>query len=758
MKNALSVKSTNKKFLLQPLFLACLSATAVDTFAACTYTVTNNWGSGFTGEIKVTNDTAATVNNWSVSWQESGATVTNAWNATLTGSNPYTAASLNWNGTLAPKASASFGFQANGTAGAPKVNGSLCGTTSSSVSSTPPASSKSSSSVIISSSSKSSVAMSSSAISISSTPASSSSIKSSNSSIKSSSSSSIVPSSKSSSSASSSNTNNTITLEENQTGYCNTQTVPVETDHAGYLGTGYSNPENAIGKGLEWKIDAQAAGSATVAIRYANGGTNTRIGNLSINAGADGIYTMNQTSTGAWTTWQTITTTVQLQRGTNNLQLLATTADGLANIDSIKITGPGVSGINCAETPPTPTGPTLAFPGAQGFGRLATGGREGTVVHVTNLNDSGSGSLRDAISQPNRIVVFDVSGVIKLDTRLVFKSNQTIAGQTAPGKGISIYGNGVSFSGASNTIVRYVRFRMGKIGDSGKDTVAIANGHDIIFDNVSLSWGRDGTFDLNQESGSQLYNITLQDSIVAQGLQTHSTGGLINTTGTSIIRSLYIDNNSRNPKARGTLQFVNNVIYNWVTSGYILGDTSGRSDGAMIGNYFITGPETNGGTLDSPTSAYNLYAVDNWYDSNKDGSLNGRLLGKGDYGSVTWWTAPSVEYPPVPALSATAALQFVINNAGTSHQRDEADDYVLNELKSYGKKGKTISDETSLGITNVVGNFPSATAPKDTDRDGMPDTWETQNGFNPNSASDAMLDKDGDGWVNVEEYINSLVP
>lgn len=722
--------------------------------AACTYTVTNNWGSGFTAEIKVTNDTTATVNNWSVSWQESGASVTNAWNATLTGSNPYTATSLSWNGTLAPKASASFGFQANGTAGSPKVNGSLCGSTTSSVASSAPvvSSSKASSSAIIASSSKSSVVISSS-IAVSSSVLASSSIKSSSSVA-----SSLIASSKSSSSSSSGIANNTITIEENQTGYCNTQTVPVETDHAGYLSTGYSNPENATGKGLEWKIDAQTAGSATATIRYANGGTNSRIGNLSVNSGADGSYTINQTSTGAWTTWQTATATIQLQRGNNSLQLLATTADGLANIDSIKITGPGVSGIGCAETPPTPTGPTLAFPGAQGFGRLATGGRGGEVVHVTNLNDSGTGSLRDAISKPNRIVVFDVSGIIKLDTRLVFKSNQTIAGQTAPGKGISIYGNGVSFSGAANTIVRYVRFRMGKIGDSEKDTVAIANGHDIIFDNVSLSWGRDGTFDLNQESGAELYNITLQDSIVAQGLQTHSTGGLINTTGTSIIRSLYIDNNSRNPKARGTLQFVNNVIYNWVTSGYILGDTSGRSDGAMLGNYFITGPETNGGTLDSPTSAYNLYANDNWYDSNKDGTLNGRLLGKGDFGAVTWWTTPSVEYPTVPALSAAAALQFVINNAGTSHQRDEVDDYVFNELKSYGKKGKTISDETSLGTTNVVGNFPSASAPKDTDRDGMPDAWETQNGFNPNSAADAMLDKDGDGWVNLEEYINSLVP
>jgi hypothetical protein len=244
---------------------------------------------------------------------------------------------------------------------------------------------------------------------------------------------------------------------------------------------------------------------------------------------------------------------------------------------------------------------------------------------------------------------------------------------------------------------------MGKIGESGKDTVTIANGHDIIFDHCSLSWGRDGTFDLNQESGGTLINITLQDSIVAQGLQTHSTGGLVNTQGTSILRSLYIDNNSRNPKARGTLQFVNNVVYNWVTSGYILGDTSGRSDGAMIGNWLIAGPETNGGTLDSPTSAYNIYAVDNWYDNNKNGTLDGRLLGKGDYGTATWWTEPSVEYPDVPAMSAADALAYVSDHVGSSLVRDEVDAYVVKELSSFGKSGKTISDEASLGLTNVVG-------------------------------------------------------
>ncbi|MDF3069137.1 MAG: hypothetical protein K0R38_4738 [Polyangiaceae bacterium] len=403
------------------------------------------------------------------------------------------------------------------------------------------------------------------------------------------------------------------------------------------------------------------------------------------------------------------------------------------------------------------TGELLAFPGAQGFGRHAKGGRGGSVYHVTNLNDSGAGSLRDAVSQPNRTVVFEVGGVIKISSRLVFKNNQTIAGQTAPGGGVTIYGDGTSFSAANHTVVRYVRFRMGAGGESGKDTVTMANGHDVIWDHCSLSWGRDGTFDLNQESGEELKNLTLQDSIVAQGLQTHSTGGLVNTTGTSIIRSLYIDNNSRNPKARGTLQFINNVVYNWVVSGYILGDTSGRSDGAMLGNYLITGPETKDGTLDSPTSAYQLFAQGNYYDSDKDGTLNGRLLGQGDYGSVTWLSAPSVEFPPVPVLTAQEAFDYVSKHAGASRHRDEADEYVLAELSSLGKKGATISNETSLGFAGGVGTLPTAAAPADTDRDGMPDSWETESGFNPADAADGNGDADKDGYTNLEEYLASLV-
>src|SRR5690554_5252926 len=142
----------------------------------------------------------------------------------------------------------------------------------------------------------------------------------------------------------------------------------------------------------------------------------------------------------------------------------------------------------------------LAFPEAVGFGRFASRRKDGTVYKVTNLNDSGPGSLRDAVSSPNRIVVFEVAGVIQLQSRLVFSSNLTIAGQTAPGEGVVVYGNGVSFSGAHNVIVRHIAFRMGVGGDSGKDAVGIANGSNMIFDHVSASWGRDETFSISWDN------------------------------------------------------------------------------------------------------------------------------------------------------------------------------------------------------------------------------------------------------------------
>lgn len=395
----------------------------------------------------------------------------------------------------------------------------------------------------------------------------------------------------------------------------------------------------------------------------------------------------------------------------------------------------------------------LAFPSAEGFGRFATGGRGGEVYHVTNLDDSGPGSFRDAVSKSHRTVVFDVGGVIRIEKRIIISPNITIAGQTAPGDGITIYGNGLSYSGADNTITRYIRIRMGKVGDNGADAVSIASGHDMIFDHVSISWGRDGTFDLNGD----VSNVTLQNSIIAQGLQTHSTGGLIQPSGgVSILRCLYIDNHTRNPKVKGMNQFVNNVIYDWAVAGYILGGGTKRlCEANVIGNYFIDGPVTG----DTPpfnraNENFHIYAQNNWHDGNENGKLDGAEISKDVYGPVTWIETP-FDYPEVTLLSPLKTYELVLSEVGASLKRDEVDALLLENLTSLGTKGKTISDEMDLP-TKGPGIVNGGKAYQDEDKDGMPDYWEKAKGFNLNDSQDSKEDRNSDGYTNLEEYLNCL--
>lgn len=397
----------------------------------------------------------------------------------------------------------------------------------------------------------------------------------------------------------------------------------------------------------------------------------------------------------------------------------------------------------------------LAFPGAEGFAKFTTGGRGGEVVHVTNLNDSGAGSFRDAVSKPNRIVVFDVGGVINISSRIVIHRNIYVAGQTAPGDGITIYGNGVAFNGSSgNNIIRYLRIRMGKNGDSGKDAVAISEGQNYLFDHVSVSWGRDGTFDVN---GSGVDNITLQDCIIGQGINNHnhSTGGLMQSGKWSIIRSLYHSNKTRNPKARGTHECINSVFYNWGTNGYIMGDTEGLSECNLMGNYFIFGPSSSSNShITNTTPSFNVYPSDNWVDSNKDGTLNGTRLT--DYKTATVRNSP-YNYPGVSnLLSAQEALQHVIEKVGASLTRDAVDLLLIQQLTSYGTLGSIINTEDDNGIPGNVGTVASGTPPTDSDGDGMPDVWETARGLNP-TIKDDKGDDDGDGYTNIEEYLSCLV-
>ena len=409
--------------------------------------------------------------------------------------------------------------------------------------------------------------------------------------------------------------------------------------------------------------------------------------------------------------------------------------------------------LGCGQQPDEPP---LAFPCAEGFGSRTTGGRGGEVVHVTNLDDSGPGSFREAVSQSHRIVVFDVGGIIAITSRIVIHDHIYVAGQTAPGGGITIYGNGIAFNGDSgDDIVRYIRVRMGKNGDSKKDAVAISEGQNYIFDHVSIAWGRDGTLDVN---GSGIDNLTFQDTIVAQGINesNHSTGGLMQSGRWSMIRSLYIDNKTRNPKARGTHEFINSVLYNWGEHGYIMGDTTGVSECNLVGNYFIYGPSSNANThITGATPSFNVYAIDNRVDENKNGVLDGQLLS--DFKTATVVAAP-FDYPSgvTGKLSAEEALFHVLENVGASLARDAVDELLIEQVRSFGRLGEIITTEDDNDIAGNVGTVVGGSPPLDMDQDGMPDEWETKRGLDPAVGDDAG-DDDDDGYTNIEEYLSCLV-
>lgn len=398
-----------------------------------------------------------------------------------------------------------------------------------------------------------------------------------------------------------------------------------------------------------------------------------------------------------------------------------------------------------------------AFPGAEGFGKWASGGRGGSVYHVTNLNDSGPGSFRDAVSAPNRTVVFDVGGVIRIGERIIVSKDLTIAGQTAPGEGVVIYGNGLSYTDANRTITRHMRYRMGKVGTSGKDAVTIADGTDMIFDHCSISWGRDETFSISGGTGENPGFITIQNCIIAQGLETHSCGGLIQDfNGVSLFRNLYIDNDTRNPKVKGVNEFINNVVYNWDDAAYILGDSEADSYANVIRNYFISGPNTGAAAFTRGNLNFHIYALNNWHDSNKNGVLDGAILDQAAYGTVDWQTEP-YDYPGVKTmLWVPAAYKYVASQVGAVFPiRDRIDTRLIKELKSLGTSGQLISDENASPMYGV-GILDNGICPTDTDQDGMPDYWEQSiMGLNP-SAADHNGDADGNGYTNLEDYLNFL--
>lgn len=403
----------------------------------------------------------------------------------------------------------------------------------------------------------------------------------------------------------------------------------------------------------------------------------------------------------------------------------------------------------------------LAFPEAEGFGRFATGARTNlaaaSIYHVTNLNDSGPGSFRDAVSQSNRFVVFDVGGIANIESVVTVASNITIAGQTAPG-GFTLYNDRISFTNSHNLISRHFAVRKGDPGVR-TDAASIARGTNMIFDHMSITWGVDGTFDINADSGHVIDNITIQNSIIAQGLDRlgHSTGGLMQPGdggSVSVIKSLWADNVTRNPKVRAENEFINNVVYGWESAGYIMGDTAGTSHANVVGNYFIEGPVDGSAPFSSGTSTFQIYAEDNWVDTDRDGFLDGTSITSYPGADVV---ATPHAFPTTAALDAQQAVLHVTALAGPHIVRDAVDTRLMQEVASYGTLGGVIERETDL--FPAFGADPVYLNPRarliDSDNDAMSDNWETAHGLSPNNPSD-LKGLNANGYTRLEEYLNEL--
>jgi pectate lyase len=343
---------------------------------------------------------------------------------------------------------------------------------------------------------------------------------------------------------------------------------------------------------------------------------------------------------------------------------------------------------------------TMAFSGAEGFGRFATGGNGGEIFHVTTLEDAGTNSFRDAVSQPHRTVVFDVAGIIRLKSNVAVSGDLTLNGLSAPGEGITLYGRSVSFSGQKNVIVRHLRFREGINGDKGKCSVNLSGGSDMIFDHCSIEWGRWDCLGLTQGS----HDITFQNCIIGEGVDPQRFGSLSDDVANiTYSHNLWINNQSRNPKAKGKIQYINNVVYNWGVAGLVGGHSGADHFLDAVGNYFIAGPNSNQHAVGEFKATDHVFQKGNLVDTDKDGKLNGRELVPTDFGSGE--NAPTFEnHPSVAPLtnvtveSAAAALTNVLANAGCSPHRDAVDEQLIDAVKSFGPRGKIIRSEAELGF------------------------------------------------------------
>jgi hypothetical protein len=431
--------------------------------------------------------------------------------------------------------------------------------------------------------------------------------------------------------------------------------------------------------------------------------------------------------------------------------------------------------------------PLVAFPGAEGFGQLASGGRGGDVYHVTNLNDAGAGSLREGFRSANgpRTVVFDLSGTIQLKSRLVLdKSNITIAGQSAPGDGVTLRDFTFQIKNATNIIVRYLRCRLGdenkSIGAKGGDDTFNTDDIDgVIVDHCSFSWAIDGTHDLRRGG-----NVTVQWSIFSEALNhsLHQKGehamcaSYRDLSGNiSLHHNLYATCRDRHPTLgsaskppRYIVDFRDNVIYNWSKGG-----TANFCDHFVncVNNLFRPGPMSDPARLPiamkgSLPDLARGHMSGNVFEQRDDLTRDNyaaldfkRWLqpeSKYEYrGTVQSWKSSAAELGGAlpETQSAQEAAELVLARAGASFHRDAVDRRVIADVRQ--GRGKVIDSQKE------VGGWPelrSAPAPKDSDGDGIPDAWESAHGLNPNDPADQKKADGGDGYTNLEKYLNSLAP
>ena len=427
-----------------------------------------------------------------------------------------------------------------------------------------------------------------------------------------------------------------------------------------------------------------------------------------------------------------------------------------------------------------------AFPEAEGYGAYALGGRNGDVYHVTNLDDAGAGSLRFGIQNApanGRTIVFDLSGTIYLNSRLnINKPFVTIAGQTAPGDGITVAGETTVVNGTHDVIIRYMRFRAGDLrcpnGFEG-DSLWVDNSSDVLIDHVSASWSIDETLSVTSSN-----RVTVQWSIIAEslrnschsaeggGTEPHGYGSLLRYgNGTyTFHHNLYAHHSNRNPRIGDNLSvdWVNNVIYNWsINPGYTAGAEEGSPHINYTNNYSIAGPNTPAGaartrSFTGGSISTLVFQSGNFIDGDLDGVRDGANTGWAQFNGAYTRQETRFDFPAVRTQTAQIALDRVlasagnvINNSGIDRRfvpinRDTVDARILNHVTT--DTGSFIDSQTQVGGYPTLVSQP---APTDTDGDGMPDNYENANGLNPNDAGDAGLIT-ASGLSNLERYLNSI--